>query len=115
MTDAQNAMGLLYTTWPDEASAQAAARTLLEDKLIACANILGPSTSIYRWQGKVENATEIVVLFKTGSETANKARDRIAALHPYDEPAILNLAVHQTGSSHAFLDWVRASVTPPGV
>jgi len=106
MTKAHSAMGLLYTTWPDTASAQAAARTLLEERQIACANILGQAQSIYRWQGKVETAQEIIVLFKTSAAKADAARTRIAALHPYDEPAILDLAVRSEGSSSAFLRWI---------
>ncbi len=106
MTKAQSAMGLIYTTWPDEASAMAAAHTLLDDKLIACANILGSSTSVYRWQGAVETASEIAVLFKTSSARAAELQARLMELHPYDEPAILNLCVEKTGSSPAFLAWV---------
>jgi periplasmic divalent cation tolerance protein len=111
MTETHSAMGLLYTTWPDQASAEAAARTLLKEGLIACANILGASTSIYRWQGEVETAQEIIVLFKTSTAKAGAARTRIAALHPYDEPAILNLAVHAEGTAPGFLNWVNAETS----
>lgn len=107
MTETHSAMGLLYTTWPDRASAEAAAHTLLDERLIACANILGASTSIYRWQGQVETADELVALFKTSQAKAGAARDRIAALHPYEEPAILNLAVDANGTSADFLVWIE--------
>ncbi|PWE16875.1 divalent-cation tolerance protein CutA [Marinicauda salina] len=100
-------MGLIYTTWPDADSAAAAAETLLDEGLIACANILSGSTSIYRWKGAVARETEIVALFKTAAARAAEARDRLAALHPYEEPCILSLAVDSHASAAGFLDWLR--------
>lgn len=111
MPDSSDAMGLLYTTWPDEESAQAAARTLLGEGAIACANILGASRSLFEWQGEVQCETEIVALFKTGAASAARTAQRIAELHPYDEPAVLNLAVSRDGSSPGFLDWVTAQTS----
>ena len=108
MTAAQSAMGLLYTTWPDVRTAEDAAEVLLSEHLIACANILGESRSLYRWNNVVERSHETIVLFKTSASKSMAARDRIAQLHPYDEPAILNLAVGAHGSSEGFLDWVNA-------
>ncbi len=110
MTDPQSAMGLIYTTWPDKASVEAAARALLDERLIACANILGPSTSIYRWQGRIETSREVVALFKTSAGKCDTVRARLMELHPYDEPAILNLSVSHMGSSAPFLDWVNAQL-----
>ena len=112
MTKAHSSMGLVYTTWPDRASAEAAARTLLNERLIACANILGTSTSIYRWQGKVETSNEVIALFKTGTRQLEALRDRIGELHPYDEPAIISLNVDANGSSAAFLAWVEEECAP---
>ena len=115
MTAAQSAMGLLYTTWPDARSAEDAADVLLSEHLIACANILGEARSIYRWNGSIERSHETIVLFKTSAAKAETARTRIAQLHPYDEPAILDLAVGARGSSQGFLDWVNAETgAPPG-
>lgn len=99
-------MAILYTTWPDEARAAAAAETLLDERLIACANMLGTAQSIFRWQGETCREAETVVLFKTGAATAGALRDRIAALHPYDEPAIVQLAVEDAGTAPAFAAWV---------
>jgi periplasmic divalent cation tolerance protein len=115
MIETHSTMGLLYTTWPNQPSAEAAARTLLDERLIACANILGASTSIYRWQGEVETAQEIIVLFKTSTAKADAARARITALHPYNEPAILNLAVHAEGTAPGFLTWVERETSGGGI
>lgn len=112
MTKEHSAMGLVYTTWPDHASVEAAAKALLNERLIACANILGASTSIYRWQEKVETANEIIALFKTSVRQLNALRDRIGELHPYDEPAIISLNVDPKGSSAAFLAWVEEECAP---
>ncbi|MCP2669320.1 divalent-cation tolerance protein CutA [Maricaulaceae bacterium EIL42A08] len=112
MTKAHSAMGLVYTTWPDRASVEAAARILLDERLIACANILRASTSIYRWQDQVETAEEIIALFKTSTRKLEALRERISELHPYDEPAIISLNVDADGSSAAFLAWVDEECAP---
>jgi periplasmic divalent cation tolerance protein len=108
MTGPQSAMGLLYTTWPDRESADHAAETLLQEGLIACANILGEARSVYRWNGEVQRETEIIALLKTSAANAERASGRIAELHPYEEPAILNVAINRVGSSPSFLNWVAS-------
>jgi len=115
MTRSDSAMGLLYTTWPDGESAEAAAEALLAEGLIACANILGESRSMFRWKGEVQRESEIVALFKTSAGKAARTAARIADLHPYDEPAVLNLSVDPAGSSSAFLAWIASETgDPPG-
>lgn len=112
MTQGPDTMALIYTTWPDAESAQSAAARLLEEGLIACANILAPARSVFRWAGEVQVETEVPALFKTAPARASQLAERIAALHPYDEPAIIRLAVERNGSSPAFLDWVIAETGP---
>ncbi|MCR9130167.1 MAG: divalent-cation tolerance protein CutA [Alphaproteobacteria bacterium] len=115
MTRPESAMGLLYTTWPDGESAEAAAEALLAEGLIACANILGEARSVFRWKGEVQRETETIALFKTSAARAGRTAARIADLHPYDEPAVLNLCVDSSGSSPAFLSWVASETgDPPG-
>jgi len=99
---------LLYTTWPDADTAEKAARAVVEEGLAACANLLGPGVSIYRWQGTVELAPECVLILKTSMSAAPALRERIAELHPYDLPAIVALPAVSDGSSTAFLSWVAA-------
>jgi periplasmic divalent cation tolerance protein len=106
-------MAILYTTWPDEESAATAAETLLDERLIACANFLGAARSIYRWQGETRSEIETVVLFKTGAGQAARVRDRLIALHPYDEPAIVQLGVEAAGTSPAFAAWVAGETPGP--
>lgn len=113
MTAPTSAMGLLYTTWPDAESAEGAAEALLGEGLIACANILGQARSVFRWKGEVQRESEIIALFKTSAGKAAATARRIADLHPYDEPAVLNLTVDPTGSSAAFLAWVATEAGDP--
>lgn len=110
MPPSESAMGLLYTTWPDEASALSVAETLLGEKLIACANILGASQSVYVWQGKLQRDQEVVALFKTTASLAPVVRDRLTKLHPYDEPCVLALDVQTGASAQGFLQWLADSV-----
>ena len=106
-------MLLLYTTWPDADTAEQAARTVVEEGLAACANLLGAGVSIYRWHGKVERASETVMILKTGRLAAPALRDRIVQLHPYDTPAVLALPVETTASSDTFVRWVCGETEPP--
>ena len=80
---------LAWCPFPDEHSAAAAATALLDEGLIACANILPAMRSLYVWRGARESASETGVLFKTDSALLDKLVARIPELHPYDEPAIL--------------------------
>jgi periplasmic divalent cation tolerance protein len=100
---------LIYTTWPDAQTAQRAAWSLVEQGLAACANILGPMNSIYRWEGKIEMAGEVPVLFKTTAGQAAELVDRIASLHPYEVPAVVAWQVDAASSHAPFLDWIRES------
>lgn len=97
---------LIYTTWPDAGTAEAAARALVEERLAACANILGPMRAVYRWQGAVETADEVPMLLKTSAARAGALTARVLALHPYEVPCVEALDV--TGGSPAFLAWVLA-------
>jgi len=80
---------LIWCPFADEASAEAAARQLLDERLIACANILPAMRSIFTWQGERGEAAEVGVLFKTDASALDRATARLAEIHPYDTPAVL--------------------------
>jgi len=103
-----HSLRLIYTTWPDADSAQAAAGIAVTEGLCACANLLPGMTSVYRWQGKIETAGECVALFKTSQAAAETLVARLTELHPYDEPAILGLPIDAESSAAGFLDWVAS-------
>jgi periplasmic divalent cation tolerance protein len=99
---------LLYTTWPDAETAEAAAEAAVNMGLAACANILAPIRSLYLWEGALERQGEHAMLLKTTAAAAPALRDLILARHPYETPAILALPVRAEGSNPAFLAWIRA-------
>jgi periplasmic divalent cation tolerance protein len=77
----------VYAVFGSAEEAQRIARIAVEERLAACANILAPCRSVYRWQGKIEEAEEVPALFKTRAASAQALIERIAALHSYDVPA----------------------------
>lgn len=95
---------IVLTTVPDAACGEAIARTLVDERLAACVNVLPAMTSIYRWKGAVETATEHQLLIKTTGERVQDVEARIAELHPYELPEVLVLPVER-GSRYAA--WVE--------
>ena len=77
----------VYATFGSEEEARRIGRTLVEERLAACANILGACHSIYRWQGKIEEAEEVAAIFKVTAGGADPLVRRIGELHSYDLPA----------------------------
>lgn len=98
----------VYATFPDAEEAAAISRTVVEEGLAACANILGPITSIYRWQGRLEDTQEVAALFKTRSDTAEALIGRLAALHSYDVPAAVVWPI--AAGLPAYVKWVCSEV-----
>jgi periplasmic divalent cation tolerance protein len=80
---------LIYTPLPDAETARAIAGTLLDERLVACANIMAPMESVFVWEGSRDSATEVPVLFKTTGDKMDEAMRRLGALHPYATPAIV--------------------------
>lgn len=96
------------TTLPDEATAERVAATLVQDGLAACAQVLGPISSTYRWQGRVQRATEWYCHLKTTSARVPEVEARIRELHPYDVPEIVAVPILQGNSD--YLKWIHESV-----
>lgn len=101
---------LILTNLPDETGARALAKRLLDDRLAACVNILAPCASVYRWQGKVEEAHEVPVLIKTTAVRYAALEEAIRAAHPYELPEIIAVPVGH--GLPAYLDWVAAETLP---
>lgn len=97
---------VIYTTWPDAETAERVGAEAVAERLAACANVLGPVVSIYRWEGAVSRATEVPMILKTREQVSERLRDFILARHPYETPAIVVLPVLADGSNPAFLDWI---------
>ena len=97
---------LLYVTSPNHETGAALAEKLISDRMAACVNLLPGMTSVYDWQGKVEQATEVVMIVKTTTEKAAPARDMILTEHPYECPCIVALPISGAHSHQPFLDWI---------
>jgi periplasmic divalent cation tolerance protein len=95
----------VYIVTADMAEAERIAEALVQDRLAACANILGAIRSVYRWQGKVERADEIAMIAKTTSVLFDRLAERVRALHSYDTPAIVAWPI--VAGDAAYLDWIR--------
>jgi periplasmic divalent cation tolerance protein len=104
MTDAR----VVLTTCGNREEAEKIATALVEAKVAACVNIVGPIRSVYRWEGKVENAEEFLLLVKTWGDAYEDVERVIGKLHSYDLPECLALRVE--GGSEAYLEWVENSV-----
>lgn len=100
----------LYSTWPDQQRAEAAARTLIEQRLAACANIIPGAISVYRWEGAMQRDSETIMIVKTSAERAVAARDALLAAHPYDVPCVTVLRIDADASNPQFLAWIGESV-----
>jgi periplasmic divalent cation tolerance protein len=85
------------------------ARTLVEEQLIACANLVPQVRSIYRWEGRVCDEEEVLMVLKTGTERFEALRARVLELHPSEVPELLRLDV--CDGSPAYLAWVLGAVT----
>lgn len=95
---------LVLSTFPDVATARRIGRQLVEERCAACANILSPVESIYWWEGKVENANETLVLFKTTIDRYPALETTLRQLHPYEVPEIIALPIER--GLPEYLSWV---------
>jgi len=99
-------VSVIYSTTDTLETARTIARCLVTEKLVACVHILPKIESIYRWQGKIEEATEYVLLAKTVERNIQQTIQRIRTLHPYEVPEILVLP--PVGGLKEYLEYVDA-------
>jgi periplasmic divalent cation tolerance protein len=97
----------VYAVFANAEEAERIGRTVIEERLAACINILGPCRSIYRWQGKIETADEVPAIFKTHHWNSDDLIERIAELHSYDVPCIVTWPINKILRNYA--DWVEDS------
>lgn len=100
---------VVLVTAPSADKAAEIARALVEERLAACGNILPGVRSIYRWEGRVHDEPEVLLLLKTTAERFDALRARVVALHPYEVPEVIRLDI---AAGHApYLDWIRDCVS----
>jgi periplasmic divalent cation tolerance protein len=102
---------IVLTTTANPEEAERLGRTLVEEQLAACATLIPAVQSIYRWQGKVESATETLLLLKTGPDQIAALETRLHQLHSYQTPEFLVLAVD--AASQPYLDWLQSNLRQP--
>jgi periplasmic divalent cation tolerance protein len=100
----QNAYIIVLVTTASKQEAEKIAQHLLKRKLIACANIVGPVSSLFRWSGKVETAEEYLIFMKSRRDLFDKLAETVKALHSYEVPEILVLPIG--GGSKEYLAWL---------
>ena len=106
MSAAGDEVIVVLTNFPDLATASKLAQLLVEQRLAACVNVLAQCSSVYRWQGSIETATEVPVLIKTVASRYARVEAAIRANHPYELPEIISVPV--VAGLGAYLGWVAA-------
>jgi len=102
------AINLIYITTENKVEAERIGRILVEERLAACVNIIDGMNSIYRWEGKLMQDTETVLIAKTVQDKVSALTERVKALHSYDCPCVVALPIHDGNES--FLNWVVEAV-----
>ena len=100
---------LIYVTAGTREEALEIGRALVESRLAACANVLAPMTSIYRWDGAVNEDDEVPLILKTQDGLVEQVIEKVKSIHSYDCPCVVALPI--TGGNPAFLDWIEAETT----
>ena len=103
---------LVLCSHPDPAAAEVLAGALVEKRLAACVNLVPGARSIYRWEGKIEHAQEILLLIKTTTDRFEAVKDHIVSAHPYALPEVIGLDV--VAGLDRYLDWVRSETVITG-
>ena len=98
-------VAVVLVTCPDEETAEAIARTLVEERLAACVHVTAEVRSIYRWRGSVEEALERLLVIKARADRLDALAARIVELHPYEVPEVLAVPVER--GLAPYLDWLR--------
>ena len=98
---------IVLSTFPADQDPIPLATSLVDERLAACVNVLPPMQSIYRWEGKVERATEQQLVIKTTGRQVEALKARLADLHPYDVPEVLVLP--SSAGADSYLAWLQAN------
>ena len=100
---------IVYCTVPNKEIALSISKTVVEEKLAACSNIIPGLVSVYSWQNEICQDDELLLVIKTANEIFQKLHDRIIDLHPYDVPEIIGMPIEM--GSKPYLDWIHENVS----
>lgn len=101
---------VVYITVPSSETGEKIANTLVEKRLAACASIVPGLSSIYHWQGKICNETELLLIAKTRDSLFERLEQEVKSIHPYQVPEIIALPIIK--GSREYLDWIDESTSP---
>jgi len=101
---------IVFCTCPDAPTASRLARTLVNERLAACVNVVGGVASTYRWNGEVHVDDEVLLVIKTMADRFEAMQSRLVALHPYDVPEVL--AIEPIGGAAPYLAWLERETRP---
>ncbi|NIR87908.1 divalent-cation tolerance protein CutA [Candidatus Bathyarchaeota archaeon] len=99
---------VVFMTTSDKKEASKIVRCLLDERLIACANIVGPVSSLFWWEGKIDEASEFLVIMKSKKRLFKRLSERVKETHSYEVPEIIELPV--TEGLPSYLEWLSASL-----
>jgi periplasmic divalent cation tolerance protein len=102
---------VVLVTVSSESEAKAIARALVEERLAACINIIPGLTSIYRWEGKICEDRELLLVIKTQGRKVAALRERIVPMHSYAVPEVIALPI--TDGSARYLEWLESCLSAP--
>lgn len=103
---------LIYVTASSQEEAARIGRTLVQERLVACVNIIPGMTSLYWWDGAIQEDQETVLIAKTRTEHVPAIVERVKAVHSYECPCVLALPIDD--GNPGFLDWIRRETAPRG-
>ena len=101
---------VVITTTSNKKEAVKIVRSLLKERLIACANIVGPVSSLFWWQGKIHEENEFMVFMKSQKSLFKRLSERVTIIHSYDVPEIITLPIIE--GSPPYLEWLKTSLQP---
>jgi periplasmic divalent cation tolerance protein len=105
----ENAYIVVMVTTASKQEAEKIAQRVLKERLIACANIIGPVSSLFNWSGKMEKAEEYLIFMKSRKDLFEKLAETVKALHSYEVPEIIVLPIVE--GSKEYLDWLGSCLT----
>ncbi len=101
---------VIFVTAKDRQEAEKITQALLDERLIACGNIVNPVTSFFHWVGKIEKAEECLIVMKSRADLFLQVAERVKRLHSYEVPEVLALPI--VDASKAYLDWMSVVLKP---
>ena len=101
---------VILVTSKDKREAEKIAQLLLDERLIACANIVNPVSSFFHWSGKIERAEECLIVMKSRMDLFSQVAERVKGLHSYEVPEVLALPIVE--ASKVYLDWMSVVLKP---